>query len=175
LLATPVFAIIEMRGGSSIAHGDPTETERIMVGASAGQPPTRPPRAPATVADVVRPALTTVEANGHLAAAAYLMKHAGETALVVIDDEHAKRPIGLITDADISQAVADGKDVNEVRIHELMTTDPTVIVATTSIHEAAEMMVTGHFRHLPVVSDVGLVGIVDIGDLCRALLDSTGE
>lgn len=37
------------------------------------------------------------------------------------------------------------------------------------------MMVTGHFRHLPVVSDIGLVGIVDIGDLCRALLESTGE
>jgi CBS domain-containing protein len=144
-----------------------------MAGASAGQPSARPPRAPATVADVVRPALTTVESNGHLAAAAYLMKHAGETALVVIDDEHAKRPIGLITDADISQAVADGKDVNEVRIHELMTTDPTVIVATTSIHDAAEAMVAGHFRHLPVVSNVGLVGIVDIGDVCRALLDST--
>jgi len=82
------------------------------------------------------------------------------------------RPIGLITDADVAQAVADGKDVNDVRVHDLMTTDPTVIVATTSIDEAAEAMVTGHFRHLPVVSDVGLIGIVDIGDVCRALLDS---
>jgi CBS domain-containing protein len=143
-----------------------------MAEASAGQSSSQPPRAPATVADVMRSALTTVEASGHLAAAAYLMKHAGETALVVIDDEQAKRPIGLITDADISDAVADGKDVNKVRIHDLMTTDPTVIVATTSIHDAAEAMVNGHFRHLPVVSDVGLIGIVDIGDLCRALLDS---
>jgi CBS domain-containing protein len=120
----------------------------------------------------MRPALTTVEARGHLAAAAYLMRHAGETALVVIDDEQAMRPIGLITDADIAQAVADGKDVNEVRVHDLMTTDPTVIVATTTIHDAAETMVSRHFRHLPVVSDVGLIGIVDIGDVCRALLDS---
>jgi CBS domain-containing protein len=120
----------------------------------------------------MRPALTTVEADGHLAAAAYLMKHAGETALVVIDDAQAKRPIGLITDADIAQAVADGKDVNDVRVRDLMTADPTVIVATTSIHEAADAMVTRHFRHLPVISDVGLIGIVDIGDVCRALLDS---
>jgi CBS domain-containing protein len=100
------------------------------------------------------------------------MRHAGETALVVVDDEQAMRPIGIITDADIAQAVADGKDVNEVRVHDRMTTDPTVIVATTTIHEAAESMVTGHFRHLPVVSDAGLIGIVDIGDVCRALLDS---
>jgi CBS domain-containing protein len=143
-----------------------------MTGVSAGQPSSQPSHALATVADVMRPALTTVEADGHLAAAAYLMKHAGETALVVIDDAQAKRPIGLITDSDIAQAVADGKDVNEVRVRDLMTADPTVIVATTTIHEAADAMVTRHFRHLPVISDVGLIGIVDIGDVCRALLDS---
>jgi CBS domain-containing protein len=32
-------------------------------------------------------------------------------------------------------------------------------------------MTTGHFRHLPVVDDSGLTGIVDIRDVCRALLD----
>ena len=145
-----------------------------MTGASAQQPPSRPSRALVTAAHVMRPALTTVEANAHLAAAAYLMKHAGETALVVIDEEQARRPIGLITDADISQAVADGKDVNEARIHELMTSDPTVVTASTSILEAARTMVTGHFQHLPVVGDIGLVGIIDLSDVCSALLDSPG-
>jgi CBS domain-containing protein len=145
--------------------------ERIMAEDSAQQ--SSPERhARATAADVMRPALTTVEANAHLAAAAYLMKHAGEMALVVVDDERASRPIGLITDADITRAVADGKDVNQVRIHDLMTADPTVITATTSIHEAARVMVTGHFRHLPVVGDSGVVGMVDIADICRALLNS---
>jgi CBS domain-containing protein len=134
----------------------------------------RQANAPATVGDLMRPALTTVEADGHLAAAAYLMRHAGQTALVVIDNEHTNRPIGLITDADIAQAVADGKDPNEVRVRDVMTSDPSVITATTSIHEAARAMVTGHFRHLPVVGDGGVVGIVDIGDVCRALLDSSG-
>jgi CBS domain-containing protein len=119
----------------------------------------------------MRPALTTVEADGHVAAAAYLMKHSGETALVVIDDQHARRPIGIITDADIAQAVADGKNVNEVRVHDVMTPDPTVIVAATSTRDAANMMVTQNFRHLPVIGDVGLIGIVDLGDVCRALLD----
>jgi CBS domain-containing protein len=32
-------------------------------------------------------------------------------------------------------------------------------------------MTTGHFRHLPVVGESGLTGIVDIRDVCRALLD----
>jgi hypothetical protein len=40
----------------------------------------RPRHAPATAADVMRPALTTIEPRDHVAAAAYLMKHAGVTA-----------------------------------------------------------------------------------------------
>jgi CBS domain-containing protein len=32
-------------------------------------------------------------------------------------------------------------------------------------------MTSGHFRHLPVVGDAGLIGIVNITDVCRALLE----
>ncbi len=133
--------------------------------------PAQPRHAQPTAADVMRPALSTVEPEDHAAAAAYLMKHARATALVVVDNEHAKRPLGLITEADIVRAVADKKDLEEIRIRDLMTRDPTVITGDTSVRDAAESMLAGHFRHLPVVSDAGLVGIVDIGDVCRALLD----
>ena len=91
------------------------------------------PPAPATVANVMRPPVTTVEQAAHV--------------------------------------VADGKDVNSTRIYQVMTTRPTVINTTTSIRDAAEVMTSGHFRHLPVVGDAGLAGIVDITDVCRALID----
>ena len=129
----------------------------------------RPPHAPATAADVMQPALTTIEPRDHVAAAAYLMKHADVTALVVVDDDPAKQPVGIITEADIVQAVADGKDVNDVRIRAPITTHPTVINPTTSMRDAARFMVTGHFRHLPVVSEAGLIGMVDIAAVCAAL------
>jgi CBS domain-containing protein len=117
----------------------------------------------------MRPPLTTVEQGAHMAAAAYLMKHAGATALMVLDAQTGQ-PVGIITEADVAHAVADGKDVNSVRIYDLMTTRPTVINTTTSVRDAAKVMTSGHFRHLPVVGDAGLVGIVDITDVCRALL-----
>jgi len=126
--------------------------------------------APATAADIMRPPLTTVEQSDHIAAAAYLMKRAGTTALMVLDARTGE-PAGIITEADIAHAVADGRDVNSTRIHALMTARPTVINATTSVRDAAKAMTSGHFRHLPVVGDAGLVGIVDITDVCRALLD----
>ena len=127
--------------------------------------------APATAADLMRPPLTTVEQQDHVAAAAYLMKHAGTTALMVLNPQ-TDQPVGIITEADIAHAVADGKDVNSTRIYEVMTTRPTVINTTTSVRDAAKVMTSGHFRHLPVVGDAGLVGIVDITDVCLALLES---
>jgi CBS domain-containing protein len=132
--------------------------------------PSAPPRAPVTVGDVMEPPLTTVDQNDHVAAAAYLMKHAGATALVVLDGHETNRPVGIITEADIVHTVADGKSVNDVRIHDLMTPSPTVVEQATSIRDAAETMVAGHFRHLPVVGPSGLAGVVDIRDICRALL-----
>jgi CBS domain-containing protein len=142
-----------------------------MAETAAQQPPGQPNRRPATVGDVMRPPLTTVDQNDHLAAAAYLMRHAGATALVVLDGQESNRPLGIITEADIVHTVADGKNVNDVRIRDAMTTGPTVVTVEMTIPEAAETMTTGHFRHLPVVGGAGLTGIVDIRDVCRALLD----
>jgi signal-transduction protein with cAMP-binding, CBS, and nucleotidyltransferase domain len=140
--------------------------EQIMAEASEQE---SSPAAPATVADVMRPPVTTVGQYDHAAAAAYLMKHGGVSALVVLDAQ-TDEPIGIITEADITHAIADGKDVNEVRIRDLMTAHPTVISTTTSIGEAARIMTRGRIRHLPVVGDGGLAGMVDITDVCRALL-----
>jgi len=104
-------------------------------------------------------------------AAAYLMKRADATALIVTQAQ-TRQPIGIITDADVSRAVADGKNPNDVRIYELMTAHPTVVSTTTSIRDAAKVMASRRFRHLPVTGDAGLVGIVDITDVCRALLQA---
>ena len=93
------------------------------------------------------------------------------TALIVTQAQSGQ-PIGIITDADVSRAVADGKNPNDVRIYELMTASPTVVSTTTTIRDAAKVMTSRRFRHLPVIGDVGLVGIVDITDVCRALLEA---
>ena len=127
---------------------------------------------PATVADVMRPPVTMIEQNDHVAAAAYMMKRARATALIVTQAQTGQ-PLGIITEADISHTVADGKNPNDVRIYQLMTAHPTVVTTTTSIRDAAVVMTSKGFRHLPVIGDSGLVGIVDITDVCRALLDAS--
>ena len=98
------------------------------------------------------------------------MKHAGSAALAVLGAQHGNPPIGVITEADIAAAVADGRDVNTTRIHDLLTARPAAIPATTSIRDAARIMANGGFRQLAVANDSGWLGIVDIADVCGALL-----
>lgn len=137
----------------------------------ADAPAEYPAPPPATVADIMQPPVTTVERNDHVAAAAYLMKRANATALIVTQVQTGQ-PIGIVTDADVSRAVADGKNPNDVRIYELMTASPTVVNTATSVRDAAEVMTRKRFRHLPVMGEAGLVGIVDLIDVCRALLEA---
>ena len=146
--------------------------KQIMTAVPAKKSPFHARAAAATVADVMRPPLTTVGQHDHMAAAAYLMKHAATTALIVTDAQTGQ-PAGIITEADVARAIADGKDVNSVWVDAVMTTRP-AIPATTTLRDAATIMTTRHYRHLPVTGDAGLLGMVDITDVCRAWI-SAGE
>ena len=141
-----------------------------MKGVPAQKPPSLQRAAAVAVTDVMRPPRTTVSQHDHVAAAAYLMKHGGTSALLVADAQTGQ-PTGIITEADVTHAVADGKDVNDVWVDAVMTTRPAV-TATTSIRDAAQIMTARHLRHLPVAGDAGLLGIVDITDVCRVLISA---
>jgi CBS domain-containing protein len=146
--------------------------QQILTGIPAPKSPFHLRVAAATVADIMQPPLTTVGQHDHVAAAAYLMKHAGTTALIVAD-ARTGRLAGIITETDITHTVADGKDVNDIRVDAVMTIRP-AITATTSISDAAKIMTARHLRHLPVTGDTGILGIADIADVCQALI-STGQ
>jgi CBS domain-containing protein len=132
-------------------------------GTNAGQPP--------TVHDVMRSAVTTVERRAHLAAAAFLMHRAESSAVVVTSDDEAHQPIAVITEADVTRVVADGRDVNEVRIEDMIGAEPVTVRPNTPVIAATELMMTARIRHLPVVDEGRLIGMVDITDACRALLE----
>ena len=141
--------------------------KQIIVDIPVQKSPVHPPPATATVAGILRPPLTTVGQHDHVAAAAYLMKHAGTTALIVADAQTGQ-PAGIITETDVTHAIADGKNANDIRVDAVMTTRP-AITTTTSISDAAKIMTARHLRHLPVTGDTGILGIVDVTDVCQVL------
>ncbi len=128
-----------------------------------------------TVERLMRAPTTTVDTDAHLAAAAFLMKRFDDTALVVTTEDAAARPIAVITDADVSQAVADGRDLDEVRINDLRLRRPVAVPPDTSVTAAAEQMLAMAVQHLPVVVEERLVGLVDLAAVCRALLEQARD
>src|SRR4051794_35338716 len=128
-----------------------------------------------TVEHVMHPAVTTVESGAHLAAAAYLMRHRRADALVVTSDDENHRPLAVLTDGDITQAVADGSNLEATRIRDLTDRAVVTIDPSTTVDAAARTMLLHRIHPLPVVDGGRLVGIVDIADVCRALLPPTAE
>ena len=125
-----------------------------------------------TAADVMQPAITTVEPAARLAAAAYLMRQAGSSVLVVLKDEATRAPIGIVTDADVAHAVADGRSIEDTRVQDVLHGPPITVRPEAAIKQATETMLAAGVRHLPVVDERGLVGMLDLSLACRSLLDT---
>jgi CBS domain-containing protein len=128
-------------------------------------------RAGRTVGEVMRPAVTTGETHSHLAAGAYVMTHANQSALIVVDQ--ADRPVAIITERDLLRAVAHGADTEQTLIADWMNRNPQIVRQDAALTEAIRIMVDGAYRHLPVVSDDGrVVGIVAMSDIIDAIARS---
>ena len=75
---------------------------------------------------------------------------------------------GIISERDLIRVIAQkGVDALTVPVSEVMTRNVIVCGETTPVDEIMEMMTNGRFRHLPVVEDGRLIGIVSIGDIVK--------
>jgi CBS domain-containing protein len=76
--------------------------------------------------------------------------------------------IGILSERDVLRAAASGKDLTASPASEWMTRDPTTAAPSTTTEEAAQAMLQGGFRHLPVVDGAEVTGVVSIRDLFAA-------
>ena len=74
---------------------------------------------------------------------------------------------GIFTERDVVRAAASGKDLTSSRVSDWMTSDPVTVEGGLEAEEAAELMMSNGFRHLPVVEGQTLVGIVSLRDVIR--------
>jgi CBS domain-containing protein len=98
----------------------------------------------------------------------------GEAAQKMVDREVSSaavsdygRLIGILTERDLTRAVAGRTHSSEARVREWMTPDPVTLPASASPKEAAEIMLEQRFRHIPVVEGDRAIGIVSIRDVAR--------
>jgi CBS domain-containing protein len=74
-------------------------------------------------------------------------------------------PSGIVSERDIVAAVVEGLDLEADRAADVMAMEVVTIEASEPISAAAAMMLSGSVRHLPVVADGALVGVVSIRDV----------
>jgi predicted transcriptional regulator len=95
-------------------------------------------------------------------------------ALLVMEDD---KLTGIFTERDaLTKVLAAGVDPNSTKVSAVMTEDPFCIDPSTTIEEAMSIVTARKIRHLPILHDGKLVGIVSSGDLTHWLVqDREGE
>ncbi|MFQ5688901.1 MAG: CBS domain-containing protein [Gemmatimonadota bacterium] len=88
-------------------------------------------------------------------------------AVPVLDEDG--RPCGILSERDVLRIGSrDPALLENLQVREIMTRELIVCGEDTRVHEAMGLMTEHRVRHLPVVGEEGLEGIVSIGDLLKA-------
>jgi CBS domain-containing protein len=114
---------------------------------------------PVTVRDVMSAPLETIPADATVMEAVKRMREKDINALVVLTS-----PRAIISSTDVLDAVADGQDLTELQVADVMTTDVETASPDLYMEEVAAMMDTYGIKHLPVVDDdyVGMISSTDV-------------
>lgn len=114
-------------------------------------------------------AVATVAPDATVADAVAALAEHNVGALVVSGDGSTVE--GILSERDVVRGLADGPDVLQRRVRDLMATDVSTCHGRSNIEELMSTMTSGRFRHLPVVADGTLCGIISIGDVVKARID----
>jgi CBS domain-containing protein len=132
--------------------GNPTEAQaRAMV------------KAGVKVREAMTEDVFTIPPNLSLREAAEFMVNHKVGAAVIMDPEQPGP--GIVTERDIVRSLGSGEDPDKELICDHLTANATFADADWSLEEAADAMARGGFRHLVVINDGELVGIISMRDI----------
>jgi CBS domain-containing protein len=111
----------------------------------------------------------TVSAESSLADVVHQLVENNIGSLLVMDGD---RLAGIITERDILRACAnDSRPLEEITVAERMTTKIVTASPSEDVNSVMGILTANRIRHLPIVEDSRLVGIISIGDVVKAQYD----
>ena len=117
------------------------------------------------VREVMSPDVATVASDASVSDAAKVMVKGGFGSVIIV---HGKMLVGILTERDVLRAAANETDLSTASVEDWMTPDPETAEPDLETEDAAGMMLSRGFRHLPVTQDGNLVGIVSLRDVLSA-------
>lgn len=89
-------------------------------------------------------------------------------ALVVVEDG---KLVGIITERDYrNKVILKGRTSKTTKVKEIMSSDPITVEPSDSVETCMALMTNRKFRHLPVLEEGRLSGVISIGDLVKAVI-----
>ena len=117
------------------------------------------------VREVMSPDVATIASAASVSDAAKCMVKGGFGSVIIV---HGKMLVGILTERDVLRAAANETDLSTASVEDWMTPDPETAEPDLETEDAAGMMLSRGFRHLPVPQDGDLVGIVSLRDVLSA-------
>ena len=112
----------------------------------------------------------TVEADATVYNALEIMADQGIGSVLVMRNN---KPVGLFSERDYARnIVLKGRTSRETKVSEVMSTQVVVVDPKQSIEECMAIMTEKRVRHLPVIENDQLMGIISIGDLVKAIIEN---
>ena len=124
------------------------------------------------VSEIMTEAAVTDRADDTMAEAARKMWEQQTGSLLVMDSDEL---LGIITERDVLKAVATGRPLEGTRVSDAMTKDVVTVPPAMTLREAAAVMADKWIRHLPVVEQGRVVGILSQQDLAGVLAGALNE
>lgn len=110
----------------------------------------------------------SVSPDGSVYDALTLMAEKNVGALLVMESD---RVVGIISERDYARKVIlKGKSSKELAVKEIMTSRVVWVRPEQTMEECMELMTDKHIRHLPVLDEDRLVGLISIGDVVKAII-----
>jgi CBS domain-containing protein len=119
----------------------------------------------AQLRDIMTTKVVTASAEQPVAEVTAMMVKARVGSAVVLQGSWLA---GILTERDVLRAAASHLDLTTSPVSQWMTRDPVTANPDTTAEEAAQLMLTNGFRHLPVLEGRSLKGVVSIRDVLAA-------
>ncbi len=102
-----------------------------------------------------------------------LMAEKNIGALLVMDGEKLR---GIMSERDYARKVILlGKSSHELKVSDIMSDEVVTVTPTETVDECMSLMTGRRIRHLPVIDDGKVVGVLSIGDLVKAVIEMQQE